>query len=115
MDTFFHFLTILALCITGLILFGMVLLVVVMRMPPNPLKELLTRLLWRIGATAGLMVVGLPLQPIPVVDGAYDLLGTLVLALYWLSFFRELPAVIRGGTTVPPIVKNVTPRKPHQD
>lgn len=111
MESFFHFLTVLALCFTGLILAGMLLVVIVMRMPANPLKELLTRLLWRIGATAGLTVLGLPLQPIPVVDGVYDLLGTLLLVVYWLSFFRELPSVMRGETTSPPVVKNVSPRK----
>jgi hypothetical protein len=117
-DGFFHFLAALALCATILIVAAMALFVVVMRMGPNPLKDVLTGLLRRLAATAGVAIVGVPLQPVPVADGIYDLAGIIVLTIYWIGFFRETLATVRGGKSdaarrAPKVVEplNINPPK----
>ena len=112
MDSFFRFLTVLVLCFTALIVAAMVLLVIVLRMKPNPLKELLTALLWRLGVTVAVTAVGLPIQPVPVVDGAYDLAGALTLAVYWLLFFHDVSRALKRDRPSTPPMKTVGPIKP---
>jgi uncharacterized protein YggT (Ycf19 family) len=67
-----------------------VLVVAISFMPDNnPLKRLLTALSYRVMATLGAAVVAIPIEPIPVVDVAYDVLVPLVLIYYWYTFFRD--------------------------
>jgi len=101
MDGFFHFLQTLVLCVAGLIALTMVLFVVVMNMKSNPLRDVLTSLLWRLGVTAGVAAVAVPVQPIPGVDGAYDVGSALLLAIYWLGFLRDAYLAMRGGGSPP--------------
>jgi hypothetical protein len=71
-----------------------VLIVVVSRMPDdNPLKRILSALSYRIGATAAAGAVAIPIEPIPGLDGLYDIAVPIVLIWYWYTFFRD---VIRG-------------------
>jgi hypothetical protein len=97
MDSLVHLMQTIVLCITVLIVACMVLVVVVLRMESNPLREILTSLLWRLGATTGLAVVGVPLQPVPAVDVTYDLGGSIILFLYWLGFFRDVYLAMGGN------------------
>lgn len=96
MDGFFHFLQTLVLCITGLIVALMVLVVVIMNMKSNPLRDLLVSLLWRLGATLGLAVVAPPIQAIPLVDVSYDVGSLILLIMCWIGFFKELSNAMRG-------------------
>jgi hypothetical protein len=76
-----------------------VLIVVVSRMPDdNPLKRILSALSYRIGATAAAGAVAIPIEPIPGLDGIYDIAVPIVLIWYWYTFFRD---VIRGRSHAP--------------
>jgi hypothetical protein len=76
-----------------------VLIVVVSRMPDdNPLKRILSALSYRIGATAAAGAVAIPIEPIPGLDGLYDIAVPIVLIWYWYTFFRD---VIRGKSHAP--------------
>ena len=76
-----------------------VLIVVVSRMPDdNPLKRILSALSYRIGATAAAGAVAIPIEPIPGLDGLYDIAVPIVLIWYWYTFFRD---VIRGKSRAP--------------
>ncbi len=71
-----------------------VLIVVVSKMPDdNPLKKILSALSYRIGATAAAGALAIPIEPIPGLDGIYDIAAPIVLIWYWYTFFRD---VIRG-------------------
>jgi hypothetical protein len=96
MDGFFHFLQTLVLCLTGLIVALMVLVVVIMNMKPNPLRDLLVSLLWRLGATLGLAMIAPPIQAVPVVDVTYDVGGLILLIMCWIGFFKDFSNVMRG-------------------
>jgi hypothetical protein len=77
-----------------------VLIVVVSRMPDdNPLKRILSALSYRIGATAAAGAVAIPIEPIPGLDGLYDIAVPIVLIWYWYTFFRD---VIRGRSRAAP-------------
>ena len=74
-----------------------VLVVVISKLPDhNPLKRVLTALSYRIGATAAAGAIAIPIEPIPGLDAAYDVVVPLVLIWYWFTFFRDL------GRTPPP-------------
>ena len=76
------------------------LVVVVSRLPnDNPLKRILTALSYRIGATAAAGLVAIPVEPIPGLDGVYDIVVPLVLIWYWYTFFRD---VVHTRNTAPP-------------
>jgi hypothetical protein len=76
-----------------------VLIVVVSRMPDdNPLKRILSALSYRIGATAAAGAVAIPIEPIPGLDGLYDIAVPIVLIWYWYTFFRDL---LRGRSHAP--------------
>jgi hypothetical protein len=65
-----------------------VLLVVISRLSAdNPLKRILVMLCYRVAATLAAGVVAVPLEPIPGVDAAFDIGASVLLVLYWLSFF----------------------------
>jgi hypothetical protein len=73
-----------------------VLVVTVSKLPDtNPLKRLLTALTYRLGATAAAGALAIPVQPVPGLDGAYDIAVPLLLIWYWFTFFRD---VFRGGS-----------------
>jgi len=65
-----------------------VLIVVVSRLPAgNPLKRVLVALCFRVAATLGAGVIAIPLEPIPGIDVAYDVVAPVLLVIYWLTFF----------------------------
>lgn len=67
-----------------------VLVVVISRLSAdNPLKRVLTALCYRLGATAAAGLVAVPIEPIPGLDGIYDIAVPLVLIWYWFTFFRD--------------------------
>ena len=55
----------------------------------NPLKRVLIALCYRGGATAAAGIVAIPIEPIPGLDGIYDIAVPLVLIWYWFTFFRD--------------------------
>jgi hypothetical protein len=68
-----------------------VLIVVISRLPDeNPLKRVLTALSYRVGATAAAGAAAIPVEPIPGLDGIYDIAVPALLIWYWFTFFRDL-------------------------
>ena len=66
------------------------LVVVVSRMPnSNPLKQVLTALCYRLGATLAAGAISIPIEPIPGIDLLYDIGVPIVLLWYWYTFFRD--------------------------
>lgn len=67
-----------------------VLVVVISTLPDtNPLKRLLTALAYRVGATVAAGALAIPIEPIPGIDGLYDVAVPVVLLWYWFTFFRD--------------------------
>jgi hypothetical protein len=88
-----------------------VLVVTVSKLPDtNPLKRLLTALTYRLGATAAAGVFAVPVQPVPGLDGAYDIVVPLLLLWYWFTFFRDV--CFRGGWRPSPAPTSSAPRGP---
>ena len=74
-----------------------VLLVVISRLPEdNPLKRILNALAFRVGATMGVGVLAIPIEPIPGLDGLYDIAGPLFLLYYWFTFIRKTLSTLRN-------------------
>ncbi len=78
------------------------LLVVVSKMPDdNPLKRILNALSLRVGATAAVGLIAIPVEPIPGLDGLYDIAAPLALLYYWFTFFREAYRASRSAGAPP--------------
>jgi hypothetical protein len=83
-----------------------VLIVVVSMLPPtNPLKRILTALSFRVGATAAAGALAIPIEPIPGLDVAYDIGVPLLLIWYWYKFFKDIP---RQWSAPPPPKRSIT-------
>ena len=103
MDALFHFMGVLVECVTALIVLTVVLMVIVYRMPDGtPIKEILRAVTRRMGATAAVALVGIPMQPIPEVDGLYDITGVVILAIYWYGLLGRIRTI-----------RSVSEAKPH--
>jgi len=86
-----------------------VLIVVVSKMPDdNPLKRILSALSHRVGWTLGAGVVAVPLEPIPGLDAIYDIAVPIALIWYWLTFFKQVVAIMREPS-VHPMTVNPSP------
>jgi len=70
----------------------LVVLVVIISMLPadNPLKRTLTALSYRVGATAAVGALAIPIEPIPGLDAVYDISAPILLIWYWYTFFKNL-------------------------
>jgi hypothetical protein len=93
MDAFFHFMAVLVECVAGLVALALVMLVIVWRMPNSPLKEIIGAITNRVGATAAIALIGLPIQPIPEIDGLYDITGLIILGFYWYGLIAKIRSV----------------------
>ena len=79
-----------------------ILMVVISRMPDdNPLKRIFNALAYRLGATMGVGVLAVPIEPIPGLDGLYDIAGPLFLIYYWFTFIRKAMALWRASPSPP--------------
>jgi hypothetical protein len=89
----------------------LVLLVVIVSLLPetNPLKRVFSALSYRVGATAALGALALPMEPIPGVGEIYDIGAPILLLWYWYTFFRDLRGGARGGVSP----TEVSPRRSH--
>src|SRR4051794_14795754 len=70
----------------------LVVLVVIISLLPgdNPLKRTLTALSYRVGATAAVGALAIPIEPIPGLDAVYDIGAPILLLWYWYTFFRNM-------------------------
>ena len=76
----------------------LVLIVVISKMPnDNPLKRILTALSFRVGVTLAAGAVAIPVEPIPGLDGLYDIAVPIALIWYWFTFFRDVLRSSGGG------------------
>jgi hypothetical protein len=90
MTEFFSFLKILVLCLAGLIALFVLLVVLVNYLPRSPLRDVLGAVTKRIGATAAVTMIAIPIQPIVGVDGIYDTVSTIFLLCYWLLLIKDI-------------------------
>jgi hypothetical protein len=90
MAEFFSFLKILVLCVTGLIALSVILIVLVNYLPRSPLRDVLGAVIKRIGATAAVAIIAIPVQPIVGIDGIYDLASSVFLLCYWLLLIQDI-------------------------
>jgi hypothetical protein len=67
------------------------LVVIVSYMPDdNPLRRVFSALSYRVGATAALGALALPIEPIPGIGEVYDIGAPILLLWYWYTFFRDI-------------------------
>lgn len=90
MAEFFSFLKVLILCLAGLIALLVILIVLVNYLPRSPLREVLGAVTKRIGATAAVAMIAIPVQPIVGVDGIYDIASSIFLLCYWLLLIKDV-------------------------
>ena len=90
MTEFFSFLKVLVLCVAGLIALVVLLLVLVNYLPKSPLRDIIGALTMRLGATAAVAVIAIPVQPIVGVDGIYDMASSIFLLCYWLLLIKYI-------------------------
>ncbi len=90
MTEFFSFLKVLVLCVAGLIALLVLLLVLVNYLPKSPLRDIIGALTMRIGATAAVAVIAIPVQPIVGIDGIYDIASSVFLLCYWLLLIKDI-------------------------
>ncbi len=90
MSEFFGFLKVLVLCVAGLIALLVILLVLVNYLPRSPLRDIMGALTKRIGATAAVAMIAIPIQPVVGIDGIYDIASSIFLLCYWLLLIREI-------------------------
>lgn len=90
MSEFFSFLKVLVLCVAGLIALLVILLVLVNYLPKSPLRDVMGALTKRIGATAAVAVIAIPVQPMIGIDGIYDVASSIFLLCYWLLLIRDI-------------------------
>ena len=89
-EEIFRDLLIFVVAMTGLLI---ALVLIVSFLPPeNPLKRVLSALSYRVGATAAVGALAIPLEPIPGLDVMYDVGAPILLLWYWYTFFRDLRA-----------------------
>jgi hypothetical protein len=98
MSAAFHFLEVLVISAAALVALTLVLLVIVAHLPGSPLKEILAALAKRIGATAAISLLAVPLEPIPGVDAFYDVAGAVFLAIYWFGIFKAIATAFKLRT-----------------
>jgi hypothetical protein len=65
---------------------------VVSMMPhDNPLKRVLTAFTYRLGATVAAGLIAIPIEPIPIIDGLYDI-GVPIALVYVFARRRRYDA-----------------------
>jgi hypothetical protein len=114
MNAAFHFLEVLVISVAALVALTLVLIVIVWNLPGSPLKEILSALAKRIGATAAVSLLAIPLEPIPGVDAVYDAVGLVFLALYWISIVKAIANAVKPRVTVEAPEHSI-PRLTHRD
>jgi hypothetical protein len=90
MSGFFHFLEVALIVAGSLIGLTMVLIVLVVSLPNNPLRDVVVALAKRLGTTAALTALAAPIELIPGVDVFYDVAGTIFLVWYWATLFKAI-------------------------
>jgi hypothetical protein len=90
MSGFFHFLEVALIVAGSLIALTMVLVVLVLYLPNNPLRDVVAALAKRLGTTAAVTALAAPIELIPGVDVFYDVAGALFLVWYWATLFKDV-------------------------
>ena len=88
MSGFFHFLEVALIVAGSLIGLTMVLAVLIVYLPNNPLRDVVAALAKRLGTTAVLTALAAPIELIPGVDVFYDVAGAIFLIWYWATLFK---------------------------
>jgi hypothetical protein len=75
MSGFFHFLEVALIVAGSLIGLTMVLVVLILYLPSNPLRDVIVAFAKRLGTTAALTALAAPMDLVPGVDVLYDVAG----------------------------------------
>jgi hypothetical protein len=89
-------------------LFVIFIIVVSMMPHDNPLKRVLTALTYRLGVTLLAGLVAIPIEPIPLIDGLYDIGVPIALIWYWFTFLRDAGGMMRS----PPLSRRASRESP---
>lgn len=104
----------LVICVLGLIGGTAVFAVIVSLLPPyNPLRQLLSAVVYRLCATAAVMVVDVPALGVPVVGEVFDVATWIWLIWYWFGLIRD--AKLALGTPATPTWHTVDEPPPVTD
>lgn len=90
MDAFFGFLKVLVICFTSLTALFIILIVLVNFLPRSPLRDILGAVSKRIGVTAAVTVIAIPVDFVPGVDVAYDVISIMFLVWYWYRIIKVI-------------------------
>jgi hypothetical protein len=90
MDTIFGFLKVLVICGSALTALFIILIVLINFLPRSPLRDILGAVSGRIGVTAAITVVSIPVDFVPGVDVAYDVISLIFLIWYWLRIIKVI-------------------------
>jgi len=66
------------------------LVVIISMLPADNPQRTLTALSYRVGATAAVGALAIPIEPIPGLDAVYDIGAPILLIWYWYTFFRNM-------------------------
>ena len=93
----------------GMMALFVIFIIVVSMMPHNnPLKRVLTALTYRLGATLLAGLVAIPIEPIPLIDGLYDIGVPIALIWYWFTFLRDAGGMMRSPPPRPSRYRSIT-------
>lgn len=92
MDALFGFLKTLVICLTVLTVLFILLIVLVNFLPRSPLRAILGAITQRIGVTAAVTAVSIPVDLVPGFDVAYDVVGLIFLVWYWFRLIKVIRA-----------------------
>jgi hypothetical protein len=90
MDALFGFLKVLVICFTVLTALFLLLIVLVRFLPRSPWRDILDAISKRIGVTAAVTAVSIPVDFVPGVDVAYDVVSLIFLIWYWFRLIKVI-------------------------
>ncbi len=108
MPEFFSFLKMLVLCVAGFFALLVILVVLINYLPRSPLRDVLGAVTKRIGATAAVAMIAIPVQPIVGIDGIYDIISSILLLCYWFLLISDIRKAFVSSREVKlsPVQKN---------
>lgn len=90
MSAVLGFLKVVVICFAAVTALCIVLIVVINFLPKSPLRDVLGIVAQRLGATAAVAGVSMPVDFVPGLDVAYDVGGLIFLAWYWVRMIRAI-------------------------
>jgi len=90
MDALLGLVKTLVICFTVLTVLFILLIVLVSFLPRSPLRDILGAISKRIGITAAVTAVSIPVDFVPGFDVAYDVISLIFLVWYWFRLIKVI-------------------------